>query len=79
MNDAQKLDAILTAVQNPPAPPAATVDVTALTAALVPAITAALQPLFDAVNSKLTDIQGEVDEPVAPAPAPAPEPTPVTA
>lgn len=63
LNDAQKLDAILTAVQNPPAPPPATVDVSALATA----IAAALKPQFDAINTALADIQGEVDEPAAPA------------
>jgi hypothetical protein len=60
MNDAQKLDAILTAVQNPPA---ATVDVNALATA----IASALKPSFDAINASLADIQGEVDEPAPPA------------
>ena len=57
MNDAQKLDAILKATQNPPA---ATVDTDALASAIV----AGLKPQFDAINAALADIQGEVDEPL---------------
>jgi hypothetical protein len=58
MNDAQKLDAILTAVKTPPV---ATVDVNALATA----IAAALKPQFDAITASLADIQGQVDEPAS--------------
>jgi hypothetical protein len=65
MNDAQKLDAILAAVQTPPA---ATIDTAALTAAVSSAVTTALAPVLTqltVIAAGIADIQGEVDEPAA--------------
>jgi hypothetical protein len=68
MNLEQKVDAILAAVQNLSTPPAPTVDFT-------PVLTA-----IAAVDAKVTDIQGQIDEPVvAPAPSPEPATTPDSA
>lgn len=61
MNLEQKVDAILAAVQTPPAIPAPVVDFTPVLSAI------------SGVAAQLTDIQGQVDEPVAtPAPTLAP-------
>lgn len=61
MNLEQKVDAILTAVQTPVVVPPAQVDLSSVTTALT-----AIATQLAAVQVSLTDIQGQVDEPVAP-------------